>query len=82
MIWLAILVCFAVSFVFSGIEAGLLSVNRVRLKHRLKHRDRAAIVLNRLLEHPERLLVTVLLVTNLMNNFAATLETQQIVGRL
>jgi CBS domain containing-hemolysin-like protein len=79
MIWLAVLICFVVSFVFSGIEAGLLSVNRVRLKHRLKHRDKAAITLNRLLEHPERLLVTVLLVTNLMNIFAMTLATQQFV---
>ena len=77
MIWVAILGCFVVSFGFSGIEAGLLSVNRVRLKHRLKHRDKAAITLNRLLGHPERLLVTVLLVTNLMNIFAATLATQQ-----
>ena len=32
--------------------------------------DRAAIRLNRLLDHPERLLVTVLMVTNLMNIFA------------
>jgi putative hemolysin len=82
MIWLAVAACFVVSFVFSGIEAGLLSVNRVRLKHRLKHRDKAAIILNRLLEHPERLLVTVLLVTNLMNIFAITLATQQFVMRL
>jgi CBS domain containing-hemolysin-like protein len=76
MIWLGVLLCFVVSFVFSGTEAGLLSVNRVRLKHRLKHRDKAAIILNRLLEHPERTLVTVLLVTNLMNIFAMTLATQ------
>lgn len=79
MIWLAVLVCFVISFCFSGIEAGLLSVNRVRLKHRLKHRDKSAITLNRLLEHPERLLVTVLVVTNLMNIFAMTLATQQFV---
>jgi CBS domain containing-hemolysin-like protein len=79
MIWLAVAVCFVVSFIFSGIEAGLLSVNRVRLKHRLKHRDKSAITLNHLLEHPERLLVTVLLVTNLMNIFALTLATQQLV---
>ena len=32
MIWLAVIIgCFVVSFMFSGIEAGLLSVNRVRL---------------------------------------------------
>jgi putative hemolysin len=79
MIWLAVLGCFLISFIFSGIEAGILSMNRVRLKHRLKHRDRAAIVLNRLLEHPERLLITVLIVTNLMNIFAMTLTTQEFV---
>jgi len=82
MIWFGILCCFLVSFVFSGIEAGILSMNRVRLKHRLKLRDRAAIKLNRLLDQPERLLVTVLIVTNLMNIFAITLATQEIVARL
>jgi CBS domain containing-hemolysin-like protein len=80
MIWLAVICCSFISFIFSGIEAGLLSVNRVRLKHRLKHRDKSAIRLNRLLEHPERLLVTVLVVTNLMNIFALTLATQSFVA--
>jgi len=82
MIWLAISLCLLVSVVFSGIEAGILSVNRVRLKHRVKLRDRAALRLNRLLEQPERLLVTVLVVTNLMNIFAITLLTQEFVARL
>jgi CBS domain containing-hemolysin-like protein len=80
MIWFAVVGCAFISFIFSGIEAGLLSVNRVRLKHRLKHRDKSAVRLNRLLEHPERLLVTVLVVTNLMNIFAMTLATQWFVG--
>lgn len=79
MIWIAVAVCLFVSFLFSGIEAGLLSVNRVRLKHRVKLRDRAALVLDRLLAQPERLLVTVLIVTNLMNIFALTLTTQELV---
>ena len=79
MIWGAVMLCSLVSFVFSGIEAGLLSMNRVRLRHRVKHRDRAAIVLNRLLARPERLLVTVLIVTNLANTFALTLATQELV---
>ncbi len=81
MTWLAVAVCLLVSFVFSGIEAGILSVNRVRLKHRVKMRDRAALRLNRLLEQPERVLVTVLMVTNLMNIFAITLTTQEFVAR-
>ncbi len=82
MTWLAVALCLLVSFVFSGIEAGILSVNRVRLKHRLKLRDRAAFRLNRLLAQPERLLVTVLVVTNLMNIFAITLITQEFVAGL
>ncbi|HEX8297117.1 MAG TPA: CNNM domain-containing protein [Chthoniobacteraceae bacterium] len=81
MIWLAVAVCCLVSFVFSGIEAGILSVNRVRLKHRVKLRDRAALVLDRLLKRPERLLVTVLLVTNLMNIFALAFTTRELVVR-
>ncbi len=79
MIWGAVILCSLVSFVFSGIEAGLLSMNRVRLRHRVKLRDRAAIVLNRLIAQPERLLVTVLIVTNLMNAFSLTLATQELV---
>jgi CBS domain containing-hemolysin-like protein len=80
--WLAITICLAVSFIFSGIEAGLLSMSRVRLKHRVKLRDRAAIKLDRLLTHPERLLITVLLVTNFMNIVALTLTTDEFVRRL
>jgi Mg2+/Co2+ transporter CorB len=51
-IWLLVVLCLLVSFVFSGIEAGILSVNRVRLKHRVKLRDRAALILELLLENP------------------------------
>ena len=79
MIWLAILIFLLMSFTFSGIEAGILSVNRVRLRHRVKSGDKAAIKLDRLLSHPERMLVTVLLVTNLMNIFAVVLSTLKLV---
>ena len=37
--WLAIAGLLLVSFLFSGIEAGILSLNRIRLRHRVKHRD-------------------------------------------
>ena len=79
MIWLAILVFLLVSFTFSGIEAGIMSVNRVRLRHRIKSGDKAAIKLDRLLSRPERMLVTVLLVTNLMNIFAIIFSTTKLV---
>lgn len=79
MIWAAIFICLAISFIFSGIEAGILSVNRVRLKHRVKLKDKAALTLNRLLAQPERLLVTVVVVTNFMNVVAIALATQELV---
>jgi CBS domain containing-hemolysin-like protein len=64
---LALVICLVISFLFSGTEAGIMSLNRVRLRHRLKSGDKAAEKLQRLVSHPERMLVTVLLVTNLMN---------------
>jgi CBS domain containing-hemolysin-like protein len=82
MIWLAVALCLAVSFVFSGIEAGLLSMSRVRLRHRVKMRDGAAMTLNRMLARPERLLATVLLVTNFMNIAAITLCASELVKLL
>jgi len=78
-LWLAIGLLLLVSFVFSGIEAGILSVNRVRLRNRAKHRDASALRLQKLLKEPERLLLTVVLVTNLANIFAITLATTRFV---
>lgn len=78
MIWLAMMGCWAVSFVFAGIEAGLLSVDPVRLRHHVKLGEPPALQLDRLIKQPERLLVTVLLVTN----FADILALFLLAGRL
>ena len=78
---LVIALLLLVSFAFSGMEAGILSVNRVRLRNRVKHRDRAALRLQRLLKEPERLLLTVVIVTHLANIFAITLATLALVRR-
>ncbi len=82
MTWLFVALSLVVAFVFSGVEAGILSVNRVRLKHRVKMKDHAALKLERLLETPQRLLVTVLIVTNLANVFAVTLAAREAVDHL
>ena len=79
MIWLVILISMGISFTFSGIEAGILSVNRVRLRHRVKSGEKTALKLDRLLSHPERMLVSVLLITNLMNILAVSLSTMKLV---
>jgi len=73
--------CWSVSFLFAGIEAGLLSVDPVRLRHHVKQGRPAALRLARLIERPERLLITVLLVTNLAGILGLLLLTQLLVSR-
>jgi putative hemolysin len=70
MTWILFIVCLAVSFIFSGTEAGLLSLNRVRLRQLSRSGDSHAIRLWRLVEEPSRLFITVLCVTGLANIIA------------
>lgn len=79
MTWLLVSLCLLISFLFSGVEAGILSINRVRIRQRMKTGDSAAIRLHKLLQEPERLLMTVVIVTNLMNIFAVTLTAREFV---
>jgi len=73
--------CWAVSFLFNGIEAGLTSIDPVRLRHHVKLNRPAAVRLDRLLKTQGRLLVTVLLVTNLADIVALLLLTLFFVSR-
>jgi CBS domain containing-hemolysin-like protein len=70
MTWLLFIVCLAVSFIFSGTEAGLLSLNRLRLRQLSRSGDAHAVRLWRLVEEPSRLFITVLCVTGLANIIA------------
>jgi magnesium and cobalt exporter, CNNM family len=79
-LWLAILGAWTVSFLFAGLEAGLLSVDPVRLRSHVKQRTSGAARLDRLLRHPERSLVTVLIVTNLANILGLLLLTKLLVA--
>lgn len=79
MIGFIIFCCWVVSFFFNGIESGLLSIDPVRLRQNVKRRAPAALRLNRLLKHPERLLVTVLLFTNAADILGLLLLTRQLV---
>jgi CBS domain containing-hemolysin-like protein len=67
MIWIGLLACMVISFTFSGIEAGVLSVNRVRLRHHALRGEAAAMQLDALLLRLERLMITVVLVNNAAN---------------
>jgi putative hemolysin len=77
--WFIIFCCWIVSFFFNGIESGLLSIDPVRLRKNVKRGVPAALRLNRLLKHPERLLATVLLFTNAADILGLLLLTSQLV---
>ena len=79
MIPLFIFCCWVVSFFFNGIESGLLSIDPVRLRQNVKRRVPAALLLSRLLKRPERLLVTVLFVTNAADIIGLLLLTRELV---
>ena len=74
-----LLACWSISFLFAGIEAGLLALNPVRLRHRAKSGDRAAQRLQTMLQNPERLLITVLLATNAADIIALIILTRELV---
>jgi putative hemolysin len=73
-------VCLALSFVFAGLESGLLSMNRLKLRHRSKAKDPAALGLARLVMDPGRLLVITLVLTNLFNITALSIAVAESVA--
>ncbi len=81
MIWLLVALCWIISFLFSGIEAGLLALNPVRLRHRAKSGDSEAQRLQQMLKQPERLFITILLVTNAADIIALIILTHELVIR-
>src|SRR2546426_10475439 len=56
---------------FSGMETGLISLNRVRLRHEVERKERRALILNRFIENTEQLLGTTLAGTTLCNVIVA-----------
>jgi CBS domain containing-hemolysin-like protein len=68
LILLALLVCGALSFLFSGMETGVLALNRFRIRQLMRTGDRRAAVLNRFLQNPENFLWSIL-VGNTVANF-------------
>ena len=70
-----LVVALGISAFFSGSEAALLSVQRVRLAHMVARGVARAEWVERMVRRPERFLPTVLLGNNLMNTAAAALGT-------
>jgi putative hemolysin len=67
------LVCLAGSFFFSGIETGVISINRLRLRHLVRRDVPGAKIIQDFLMEPDRLLGTTLVGNNICNVIATIL---------
>ncbi len=70
---LLLILFLALSFMFSGMETGILSLNRMRLRQLIRDGDRRARLLNRHLADPETFLWTILVGNTLANVSAAVM---------
>jgi magnesium and cobalt exporter, CNNM family len=68
LIWSAFIACLAVSFVLSGMEAGVFALSRLRIRQQMRAGQPSAKVLHDYLENPENFLWTIL-VGNTVANF-------------
>jgi putative hemolysin len=66
--WLAFVVCLALSFLLSGMEAGVFALSRMRVRQQMRAGRRSAELLHGYLENPENFLWTIL-VGNTAANF-------------
>lgn len=77
-IWLllsSIVLLTGLSAFFSGTETAMMALNRYRLRHLVKEKNRGARKANRMLRRPDRLLGVILVGNNLVNFMAATIAT-------
>lgn len=69
----ALVALIVLSGFFSSSETGMVALNRYRLRHLARSGHRAALRVEKLLRRPDRLLGTILIGNNFINNAAATL---------
>src|SRR5271168_1007254 len=67
--WLTFGLCLLASFLFSGMEAGVFALNRLRIRRLARAGKPSAKLLNGFLERPERFLWTILVGNTLANFF-------------
>lgn len=72
---LVMAVCVILSAFFSGCETGVVSVNRIRLRHLIRSRDKRAERLSQLLVKQEGVLAATLIGTNVFNVSATAIAT-------
>lgn len=69
----ALLFCLAAAWFFSGVETGLISINRLRLRHLVRRKVPGADTLQFFLKNPDALLGTTLVGTNIAHTVASIL---------
>src|SRR5512140_2222053 len=67
-IWTTFIACLALSFILSGMEAGVFALSRLRVRQQMRAGKGSAKVLHDYLENPENFLWTIL-VGNTVANF-------------
>jgi CBS domain containing-hemolysin-like protein len=67
------LACLAIAFILSGMEAGVFSMSRWRIRHQMRGGNRRARVLNSYLENPDQFLWTILVGNTVASVIAVSL---------
>lgn len=67
--------CIAISGIFSGAEIAFFSLSDARRRTLIQQQRKNAVLLERIMQHPQRLLITILIANNLVNIGASSLAT-------
>jgi len=77
--WILFVFFLIASAFYSGMETGIVSINRVRLRHLSKRKDKRALQLEKIIQNPEGMLATSLVGTNIANTTFTVMGTRLIV---
>ncbi len=79
--WFVLALCLALSFLLSGLEAGVFALSRLHVRRLARGGERSAKLLNQFLENPEKFLWTILVGNTLANFFILGFMLIEINGR-
>ena len=74
-LFIILFVLIILSAFFSSSETGMMALNKYRLRHLVKDKHRAALLVSHLLEKPDRLIGVILFGNNVVNFLAAAIAT-------
>jgi Mg2+/Co2+ transporter CorB len=74
-LFIVLFVLIVLSAFFSSSETGMMALNKYRLRHLVKDKHRAATLVSKLLEKPDRLIGVILFGNNVVNFLAAAIAT-------